>query len=106
MRIQNCCPGAGVAEVGTVAPTLHLTFRRDQGTVPLREWYTSLSSLALLRDANPGGRGMRAPGWVLTFKLVCAYRPEARLQGHLAPGRETSVSLSRLHPSLALLCAT
>lgn len=100
MRIQNCPinPEAGVTEVGTAALTLAFDVSQGSGISALQEWYTSLSSLALLRDANPGGSGMRAPGWVLTFKLVRAYRPEARLESHSAPGRPVCT------PLVSLIC--
>lgn len=114
------CAVASMAEAGTIVPCgfrtavlwqvwprlalLHLMFRRDQGSVPRREWDASLSSLALLRDAKPGGRDMRAPGWGLTLSwtMPIDLRRGSRATQLL---EDQCVSLS-FHPSLTIPHAT
>lgn len=59
----------GVFEVGTIGQTVALDILQGSGISACQGVVHTLSSRELLRDAEPGGRDMMAPGWVFTFKL-------------------------------------
>lgn len=59
----------GLVEVGSIVLTLAVDILQGSGIIAYQGVVHTLSSLELLRDAEPGGREMKAPGWVFTFKL-------------------------------------
>lgn len=59
----------GLVEVGSIVLTLAVDILQRSGIIAYQGVVHTLSSLELLRDAEPGGRDMMAPGWVFTFKL-------------------------------------
>lgn len=59
----------GVAEVGMIGLTVALDILQGSGFSACQGVVHTPSSREFLRDAEPGGRDMMAPGWVFTFKL-------------------------------------
>lgn len=57
----------GSAEAGAIAVILALDISRGSGMSAWQGVVWTLSLLELLRDAEPGVRAMRAPGWIFTF---------------------------------------